>query len=98
VDKSKNPNLALWQSLPKLLCFKDAKKFNYLFFCFRLGLLFCRLLWSGFGELVSVMEHDLSCSIDNLYEQCESQSLKTIGAKLSKERRDVDNEKIYELG
>jgi hypothetical protein len=52
----------------KLLCCKDVKKFNYLFLCFWLGLLFCRLLWSGFGELVSVMEGDLGCSMDNFYE------------------------------
>jgi len=40
------------------LCFKDDETFNYLFFYFWFGLLFCRLLWSGFGELVLVMEHD----------------------------------------
>ncbi len=81
-----------------VLCFKDIEKFNYLFFCFWLGLLFCRLLSSGFGELILVMERDLGCSMDNFYEQCESQFLGTIGAKLSKERRDVDNAKLYEAG
>ncbi len=49
------------------LCFKDAEKFNYLFFCFWLGLLFSRLLCSGFGELFSAMERDHGCSMDNLY-------------------------------
>jgi len=72
VDKSKNLNSTLSQMMPKPLCFKDVKKFNYLFFYFWFGLLFCKLLWSGFGELVLVMECDLSCSMDNLYEQCES--------------------------
>jgi hypothetical protein len=68
VDESRNPNSTLWQMMLKLLCFKDIEKFNYLFSCFWLGLLFCRLLWSGFGELVLVMEWDLDCSMDNIYE------------------------------
>jgi hypothetical protein len=59
MDESRNPNSALWQMMPKLLCFKDDETFNYLFFYFWFGLLFCRLLCSGFGELVLVMEHDL---------------------------------------
>jgi hypothetical protein len=42
-------------------------------------------LWSGFGELVSVMEQDLGYLIDNLYEECESRFLETIGVELSKE-------------
>jgi len=84
--------------MPKALCFEDVKKFNYLFFYFWFGLLFCKLLWSGFGELVSVMEHNPNCSMDNFYEQCESRFLGTIGAELSRERRDVDNGKLYEVG
>jgi hypothetical protein len=68
MDESRNHNSTLWQMMPKLLCFKDAKKFNYLFFYFWLGLLFCRLLWSGFGELVLVMEQDPDYSMDNFYE------------------------------
>jgi hypothetical protein len=28
--------------------------------------------WSGFGELVSVMEPNPCCSIDNLYNECVS--------------------------
>jgi len=43
-----------------------------------------------------MMEWDLGCSIDNLYEECESRFLETIGAELSKERKDVDNKKLYE--
>jgi len=60
-------------------------KVQLLVFCFWLCLLFCRLLWSGFGELVSVMEQDLGYLIDNLYEECESRFLETIGVELSKE-------------
>jgi len=60
-------------------------KVQLLVFYFCLCLLFCKLLWSGFGELVSVMVQNPSYSIDNLYEECESQFLETIGAKLSKE-------------
>jgi hypothetical protein len=60
--------------------------------------LFCRLLWSGLGELVSVMERDPYCSIDNLYGECESRFLEMIGAKLSKEWGEVDKEQLYEIG
>jgi len=98
VDESRNPNLALWQMMLKLWCFKDTEKFNFLFFCFWLGLLFYRLLWSGFGELVSVMERDPSYSMDTLYEQCESWFLGMIGAQLSRERGEVDKKKLYEVG
>jgi hypothetical protein len=51
-------------------------------------------LWNGFGEVVSVMEWDPCCSIDNLYGECESWFLETIGVELSKEQKDVDK-KIY---
>ncbi len=54
--------------------------------------------WGGFGELVSVMERNPCCSIDNLYGECESRFLKMIGAKLSKERKDVDEKKLYKVG
>jgi hypothetical protein len=73
-------------------------KVQLLVFYFWLCLLFCRLLCSGFSELVLVMERDLSCSIDNLYDEGESRFFETISAKLSKEQRDVDNEKLYEAG
>ncbi len=55
-------------------------------------------MWSGFGELVSVMEQVHGYSIDNVYEECEARFLEMIGAKLSKEWKDVDNEKLYEVG
>jgi len=44
------------------------------------------------------MEHDLGCLIENLYEECESRFLETIGVELSKEHKDVDNEKLCEVG
>jgi hypothetical protein len=71
--------------MSKLLCFKDAEKFNYLFCLFWLCLLFCRLLWSDLGELVLVMECDPCCSIDHFDGGCESRFLETISTKLSKE-------------
>ncbi len=43
-----------------------------------------------------MMEWDLGCSIDNLYEECKSWFLETIGAELSQEQKDVDNKKLYE--
>ncbi len=55
------------------MVFQGHRKVQFLFFCFWLGLLFCKLLWSGFGELISVMEHNPGCSMDTFYEQCESQ-------------------------
>jgi hypothetical protein len=41
-----------------------------------------------------MMEWNLGCLIDNLYKECESRFLEMIGAELSKERKDVDNEKL----
>jgi hypothetical protein len=78
----------------KLLCFNDAEKFNYFFFYFWLGLLFCRLLWSGLGELVSMMEWDPYYLIENLNGECESRSLEMIGAELSKEWREVHKARL----
>jgi hypothetical protein len=54
--------------------------------------------WSGFGELVLVMEWNPCYSIDNLYGEHESQFLEMIGTMLSRERKDVDKEKLYEIG
>jgi hypothetical protein len=45
-----------------------------------------------------MMERDPCCSIDNLYGECESRFLETIGVKLSKEWREVDMEQLYEAG
>ncbi len=64
--------------LLKAWCFKNVEfiyLFIYLFYfiCFWLALLFCRLLWGGHGELVLMMERNHGCSMDTLYELCESQ-------------------------
>jgi len=64
----------------------------FVFFCF------CRLLWIGFSELVSVMERDLCCSMNNFHENWESRFWWRIGAKLLGERRDVEKIKLYEVG
>ncbi len=99
VDESRNPNSVVWQMMPKLFCLLQGhRKFNYLFFYFWLCLLFCRLLWSDLGELVSVMEQDPCCLIDNLDEECESRFLETIGVKVSKEWKELNREQLYEVG
>jgi hypothetical protein len=43
-----------------------------------------------------MMEQNPCCSIDNLYDECESQFLEMIGTVLSREWKDVDEEKLYE--
>jgi hypothetical protein len=53
--------------------------------------------WSGFGELVSVIEQNLYCSIEIFYGECESRFLEMIGDELSGERKDVDEEKLLEV-
>jgi hypothetical protein len=53
---------------------------------------------SGFGELVLVVERNSYYLVDNLYGECESWFLETIGVELSKEQRDVDKKKSYEAG
>jgi hypothetical protein len=80
-------------------------KVQLLCFCFWLCFVVLQVIvfnvvfqWSGFGELVSVMERNPCCSIDNLYGECESRVLEMIGAKLSKEQKDVDKKKLYEVG
>jgi hypothetical protein len=82
--------------MPKL-CFKDAES-PITCFLFLALFIVLQVIVSGFGELVSVMEWDPGYSIDNLYGECESWFLETIGAELSKEQRDVDKEKLYEVG
>ncbi len=60
--------------------------------------MFCRLLWSGLGELVSVMERDPCYSIEKNYGKCESRFLEMISAEFSKEQREVHNEQLFEAG
>jgi hypothetical protein len=54
-------------------CFKGVEKVVFLFFCFWFILLFCKLLWKDLGDLVSVMERNPNCSMEAVYELCETQ-------------------------
>jgi hypothetical protein len=67
-----------------------------LFFYFWFCLLFCKLLWSGLGELVLAMERDPCWSIEKLYGECELG--KMIGAGISREWREVHKGHKYEGG
>ncbi len=95
MNESRNPNSTVWQMMPKLLCFKDAKS---PIICFLFLVLFVVLQvivewfwWVGFSDGTR------SCfAIDNIYGECESRFLETIDVELSKERRDVDKKKLYE--
>jgi len=78
--------------------FQARRKVHFFIFLFLAWFLLCKLLCNGFGELVSVMERDPSCSKDNIYEQCEVRFYMKIGAKISRERRKVERRKIYEAG
>jgi hypothetical protein len=44
------------------------------------------------------MERNPCYLIDNLYNECESWFLEMIGIMLSREQKDVDEEKLYEVG
>ncbi len=43
------------------------------------------LQWGGLGELVSMMERNPCCSINDLYVECESRFLEMIGIVVSRE-------------
>ncbi len=60
-------------------CFKGAKEVIFWF-----DLLFCKLLQRDLSELISVMEHDLGCSMETLYELCESRLCEGIGEEISR--------------
>ncbi len=60
--------------------------------------MFCKLLWRGLGELVLMMECNPGCSMDTLYELCESWFCWRISAELSRERGDVERRRLYEIG
>ncbi len=78
-------------------CFQGCRRSCFLVcFCFWFVLLFYRLLQRDLGELVSVMEHDPSCSMKTLHELCESRLCEQIGRELSGERRDEEWRKIYD--
>jgi hypothetical protein len=70
------------------MCFKGVKE---------VVLLFCRLLWRDLGELVSMMERDLSYSMEIVYELYESWLYAGIGVEISRERRDGEKN-IYDVG
>jgi hypothetical protein len=69
-------------------CFQGVKEIIFLFFCFSFVLLFSRLLWRDLGEMVSVMECDHGCSMEILYELCESCLCEWISEEISGEQRD----------
>jgi hypothetical protein len=78
--------------------FKGIEEFIFFFLCFWFVLLFCKLLWSDLGELVSEMDHGPRYSMDILYELCESRLCESIGAKLPGERKDKEKKYIYDVG
>jgi hypothetical protein len=80
MNESGNPKADGWQMMPNYEAFmlqghqKSSFLFSFLFlalFC-RFAMLTVVLQWSGFGELVLVMERNPCCLIDNLYGECES--------------------------
>ncbi len=66
-----------------------------LFSCFFVFGLFCKLLWKDLNELISLMEHNPSCSMETLYERCESRLCEGIGEEISRERKDEEKRNIY---
>lgn len=56
------------------------------------------LQWINLSKLVSVMEHNPCCSIDGLYDECESQFLMMIGTAGFEEQEDEVKDKLYEAG
>jgi hypothetical protein len=57
----------------------------------------CKLLQRDLGELVSMMECDLDCSMKTLHELCESQLREGIGKEISGEQRDEEWRNIYDV-
>ncbi len=60
--------------------------------------MFCKLLWRDISELVLVMERDPDCSMEILYELCESWLWEGIGEEISREQRDEEKGSIYNAG
>jgi hypothetical protein len=44
------------------------------------------------------MERDLDCSMETLYELCESRLCEGIGEEISRERMDEEKRNIYDVG
>jgi len=61
-------------------CFKGVEEVVFWFV-----LLFCRLLQGDLGELVSMMECDLGCSVKIFHELCESRLCEGIDKEISRE-------------
>ncbi len=59
--------------------------------------LFCKLLGRDLSELVSVMEHNPSCSMETFYELCELRLYVWIGAKILGKQRDGEKKYIYDV-
>ncbi len=89
--------ILLYGRVVRGMVFQGCWEVYFLFFYFWLGLLLCKLLWNGFGELVLVMEHDPSYLRDILYEQCEAQFWVGISAEVLGERRKVERRKNMKL-
>jgi hypothetical protein len=69
---------------------KGVEEVIFLFLCFLFVLLSCKLLWKDLNELVSLMERDPSCSMETLYERCESRLCEGIGEETSGEQKDEE--------
>jgi len=67
-------------------------------FCFWCVLLLWKLWWKELGELVSEMEHNLSCSMKILHELCGSCFCKEIGRMISGKQGDEVMKSIFDVG
>jgi hypothetical protein len=83
--------------LLEVWCFKITEEFIFLFLCFWLVSLFCKLLWSDLGQPVSMMEHDLGYSMDIFYELCESWLWWRIGVSFQETKGRWRGENIYQI-
>jgi hypothetical protein len=88
----------------EVVVLQGCQKFNFLFFVFGFYFVILQVIvfnvvfqWSGFGELVSTIKRNPYCSIENFYGECESPFLEMIGDELSRELKDVDEEKLHEV-
>jgi hypothetical protein len=96
--KATNPNSNKWLNywwrnasmVPKILL-----SMCFYFWCV---LLFCRLWWREFGELVHEMECNLNCSMKTFHELCESCFYKEIGRMISWKRGDEVMRSIFDVG
>jgi len=66
------------------------KKLFSSLFLFFICFVVLQVMQRDLGELVSMMEHNLGCSLKTLRELCESQFYKGIGKEISREQRDEE--------